>query len=282
MLSREEKNKIYVDEIKKEETIKISKRILKVFGIILLVFSLSFLYIYFIGPKGMETHEYIIKDSDIPNSFHGIKVLHFTDLLYGKVVDNSFLDNLEKEIKLINPDIIIFTGNIFNKDYQIEEFDIKRINELFKNIPYTIGKYAVRGDSDNHSFDLVLEDTDFTILDNEIIEIHNNSTDKINIIGINEKEVKELKNSENFTITLINNYDSYEKYQIESNLVFAGHNLGGEIRLFNNPLLGNDKYQNNYYENNSTKIFISNGLGTLHHMRLMNKPSINVYRLVNK
>ena len=282
MLSREEKNKVYVDEIRKEETIKISKRILKVFSIILLIFSLSFLYIYFIGPKGMMVHEYVINDSSIPNSFHGIKILHFTDLLYGKVIDNNYLDNLEKEIKLLNPDIVFFTGNIVHKDYNIKEDEIKRINELFKNIPYTIGKYTVRGDLDNNSFDLMMEDTNFTILDNEILEIYNNSNDKISIIGVNVKDIKEIQSHDNYTITLINNYDLYENYQIDSNLVFAGHNLGGEIRFFNNPLLGNDKHQDNYYENGNTRIFISNGLGTIHHMRLMNKPSMNIYRLYNK
>ena len=57
--------------------------------------------------------------------------------------------------------------------------------------------------------------------------------------------------------------------------------LGGEIRLFNTPLLSNNNYMNNYYEEDNSKIYISNGLGSIHHMRFMNHPSINVYRLIS-
>ena len=81
---------------------------------------------------------------------------------------------------------------------------------------------------------------------------------------------------------IINNYDDYNKYNLSSNIVLAGHNLGGEVRLFNLPLLGLDKHLNNYYEENNSKVYISNGLGSIHHLRLMNIPSMNVYRLYNK
>ena len=35
-------------------------------------------------------------------------------------------------------------------------------------------------------------------------------------------------------------------------------------------------------QENNSKIYISNGIGSNHGLRLMNKPSINVYRLYNK
>ena len=46
MLSRSEKNKKYIDEIKKEKTVKISKIVLKVLGVLILVFTIIFLYMY--------------------------------------------------------------------------------------------------------------------------------------------------------------------------------------------------------------------------------------------
>ena len=128
-----------------------------------------------------------------------------------------------------------------------------------------------------------MENTNFNILDNEQENIYYNDTDFIHLIGLNNNEIKEVPNDSNsYTITLINNYDEYEKYHVTSSLVLAGYNLGGEIRLFNNPILGEAKYLDNYYEINNEKIYISSGIGTIHHARLFNKPSMNVYRLYNK
>ena len=281
MTSREEKNKKYVDEINREKTIKITKIILKVFLVIIVIFSSIFLYAKFYEPSKLVTHEYLIKEASIPDDFNGVKVVHFTDILYGSINENK-LKNLEEEIKLINPDMVIFTGNIVKKDYHVTEEEIKILQNFFISIPYSIGKYAVIGDIDDQNFHLIMEGTDFTIINNEILNIYNGKN-KINLIGINNTEIKEIKNeSDDYTIAMINNYDDYSKYNITSNLVLAGHNLGGEIRIFNIPLLGLDKHLNSYYEENNSKIYISNGIGSNHGLRLMNKPSINVYRLYNK
>ena len=282
MTSREEKNKVYVDEINKEKTIKIAKIILKTLGIILIIFTFLFLYVRFYEPYTYQTKEYVIKDIRIPDTFNGVKVLHFTDLLYGSTITNKDIEKLKKEIDLINPDIVFFTGNILDKEYEITEEEIKLLNNFFNEIPYRIGKYIVSGNLDNHSFDLIIEKTNFTILNNEIVSIYN-GLDKINLIGIsynNDKKIK--KDNDLYTITIINNYDNYNKYNITSDIVFAGHNLGGELKPFGIPLIGEDKYLNSYYEVDNSKIYISNGLGSVHKIRFMNKPSMNVYRLYSK
>ena len=282
MISREEKNKEIIDEIKHEKTIKITKFILRIVGVVILVFALFFLYSYFLGVKGLTTKEYLIKDSNIPDSFHGLKILHFTDILYGKTITEKELDQISKEIELINPNIVVFTGNIVSKDYKLNEDEIEKLKNFFKKIPYTIGKYAVSGENDENNYHLILDNTDFEILDNKLIEIYNNK-DKINLIGINYHNKDDIKNeSSDFTISMINNYDDYDNYDISSNIVLAGHNLGGEIKLFNIPLLGLDRHLKDYYQEGNTKVYISSGLGSIHHLRFMNKPSMNVYRLYNK
>ena len=282
MITREEKNRSIVNKIKKEETINLSRKILKIFLSVLLLCTLLFAYMYFIGVKGLFTNEYIIKDT-IPKSFNGVKILHFTDLLYGSSIDLDYLNKLENEIKKINPNIVIFTGNIITNDYKPNEEEINGLKEFFKNLPYSIGKYAVRGNLDKTNFDLIMDNTDFTILDNEEITVFNNTKESISIIGINNQEIKEIKqNNNNYTITLINNYDNYSKYHLTSNLVLAGNNLGGEIKLGSISLLGSNIYDKEYYKEGNSTIYISNGLGSIHHMRFMNHPSINVYRLITK
>lgn len=282
MISREEKNQIYVDEINKEKTKKVLKIFLKIIGLLLFIFALFFLYAYFIEITSFKTNEYIINDNNIPSGFKGIKILHISDILYGKTINQKELDKINDEITLINPDIVFFTGNIISKDYSIKEDEISKLNNFFNNIPYKIGKYAIKGDTDTSSFDLILDNTEFTIINNEKIELYSELNQKINLVGINYNEKSDINLDECYTILLINNYDELNNHNINANLVLAGHNLGGEMRLFNIPLLGMDKHLDSYYNDNNTKVYISNGLGSIHHLRFMNKPSMNVYRLYNE
>ena len=276
MISREEKNKELEKEIDHEKKINISKKIIKIFFIIMFIFTAFFLYMYFIGCRFIKTNEYVIKDN-FPSSFTGIKILHLSDILYDSINENE-LTKLKTECQNINPDIVVFTGNLFNSDYPTTNNDIKLLNDFFKSIPYRLGKYAVRGNFDTANFDLIMDNTDISILDNEIDTIYNGKNEGINIIGLNGKS-DVITTNENYTITLINNYDLFNDYNINSNLVLAGNNLGGEIKLFTIPLLSNNKYMNSYYNENNRIVYISNGIGSIHHLRFMNHPSINVYRL---
>ena len=280
MISREEKNKGVVKELQKERTIAISKKILNIFLIIIVTFTLLFAYTFFIGVKGLKTNEYVIKDTSIPESFNGVKILHLTELLYGSTITKSNLENILEEAKMINPDIVVFTGNLIGANYSVTNEDINNINEFFKNLPFKIGKYAVKGNLDTSTFNLIMENTNFTVLNNEMINVYNNDNDYISIAGIDiNNSVDTTLESNNYTICLINNYDEYDNYNVHANTIMAGNNLGGELRLITIPLLGSNKYNNNYYEEGNSKIYISSGLGTYHHMRLFNHPSLNVYRL---
>lgn len=276
MLSREEKNKELEKEIDHEKKINISKKIIKIFFIVIISFTMIFSYMYFIGTKFIKTNDYIIKDN-IPSSFVGVKILHFSDLLYDSISEKE-ISNLKEEFKNINPDIVVFTGNLFNSDHITTNNDIKLLNDFFKNIPYKLGKYAIRGNLDTQNFDLIMDNTNFSILDNELDTIYNGSNEGIDIIGLNGQS-NTLTTTDKYTITLINNYDLFSDYHINSNIVLSGNNLGGEIKLFTIPLISNNKYMNNYYSENNRKIYISNGIGSIHHLRFMNHPSINVYRL---
>lgn len=80
----------------------------------------------------------------------------------------------------------------------------------------------------------------------------------------------------------MHNPDKIDNIDITNcNLILAGDNLGGEIKLFNKTLLDDHKYNNSYYKIDNTEIYISNGLGNNHKIRLFNHPSINLYRLTS-
>ena len=285
MISRSEKNKAVLKEINREKTLKLSKKLLTVTFIIAIIVITLYLYTRFIGTSFIKTNEFIIKNSAIPSTFHGIKIVHFSDILYGSTIDNDDLDKLSKEINLINPDIIVFTGDLIFNKYDIKQEEISILTEFLNSVEAELGKYAVKGEMDSSTFDLIMNDTDFTILNNEYKLIYNKDNIPIIMSGlnINNLSVPTINNQNNYYhVTLIHNYDNYSNYNTNANLVLAGHNLGGEIKLpFTNGLLGDNQYKDSYYQNNKSEIYISNGLGSIHKMRFFNHPSINVYRLYN-
>jgi len=284
MISRSEKNKKVVQEINKEKTIKMSKILLVITLIISLIVVLLYLYVRFIGTSLIETHEFVIRDNRIPASMHGVKILHLSDLLYGSTIDKNDLDFLQEEIELINPQIIVFTGDIVDENYSLSNDEINYLQDFFNEIKTDLGKYAIYGDMDNSNFNSIMNKTDFVILNNKHVLVYNKENTPINLIGLNVNEINNIEdlNNDYFTIGLIHNYDNYNKFMVNSDVILAGHNLGGEIRLpFTSGLLGDNQYDDNYYEINGTKVHISNGLGSIHKMRFFNHPSINVYRLYN-
>lgn len=278
MASRLEKNKKYQKQINKEKNKVISKKIIKVLLFLVIIILIFVFYIYFIGIRFINTKEYVIESNLIPESFHGFKIVHFSDLLYGNCIDKDNLNDINEEIELLNPDIVIFTGDIVGDDYKLQEEEINILIDFFKNIPCRIGKYAVKGERDNSTFDLIMNEGNFIVLENEVISIYNGTIEKIDLVGLNINSYQEVSTSNDFSIGLIHNYDLYDKYNINTNITLAGHNLGGEIRFFDKPLLGNSIYNNDRYDN----VYISSGLGSPNHVRLMNHPSINVYRLYSK
>ena len=286
MVTREEKNKKIRKEINHEKSLNRSRTLLKICLLIGFMFITIYLTIRFLGTSFIKTNEYMIKDNLIPNSFHGVKILHFSDLLYGSTIFETDLKYLENEFSKINPDIVVFTGDILNQGYQLSKEELNRLTDFFQKIPFTIGKYAVKGDLDTESFNLIMKDANFNVLNNEAKLIYYKENTPIALIGFNSNDFsKENINSEEinnlYKISLVHNFDYYNQ-SLHSNLVLAGHNLNGEIYIpFYKGLLGNNRYNGSYYEINNSKIYISNGLGSIRKMRMFNHPSVNVYRLRN-
>jgi len=280
MITRREINRDITNEIEKEHLISFSKKITKIFLIIILIIVLLFLYMYFIGTGFIQTRENYLYDN-IPSTFHGLKILQLSDLLYGSTIKDSDLNKIEKEIKKINPDIIVFTGDLVSRKYNL--IDNNNLINFFKSLSAPYGKYAIYGELDNKDFDKVMKESNVTILNNETKDLFNKTNDGITIKGLNINEIKDMDDSSNYTICLIHNYDYFKDFKTNCDVTFAGHTLNGEIRLpYTNGLFNNNKYKKTYYKEGNNEIYISNGLGTNHRLRLFNHPSINVYRIYKK
>ena len=267
------------------------KRILAVIFIIL--FSI-FLYGKFIEVNNFKIKEYTIFNSNIPDTYKDLKIVHFSDILYEKNKDEAKLDKIVKEINNLDPDIIIFSGDLLKDDqkYTLDDYDFlkKKLTDLNANLY----KFSVIGDNDELFIDEykdIMDNSDFVLLNNENFLLFYKDITPINIVGINSLDnIEDLLSSDiayNYSLFISHQPDYFptlSNYNV--NTILSGQSLGGVINIpFYGGIIkkrGAKTYINDYYKNGNTEIFISNGIGYENFdFRLFNTPSINVYRFDN-
>lgn len=283
-------------EKKERKKIKRKHQIKRLFIFIFLLVGLIIIYSKYIEPNILIVKENKISSKNIPDSFDGIKIVHFSDLHYGSSIDKNNINKYIDKINNLKPDIVIFTGDLIEEDYQTNDNDIKILTNSLNNINYNLGKYIIYGNHDyyNENFINIINNTNFKLLVNDYDIIYNKSNDPILIYGLDDTlygnpDLTKLNDNNisniNYKIVLTHEGDYSDKIlDYNANLILAGHSHNGQINL---PYLinlylpdGAKKYYKPYYNINNTDIYINNGLGTnKYDIRLFSIPSINLYRL---
>ena len=292
--TRTEKNSEIIKDIESERTKERNKKIFKIFMIIFIplfiLFTISYICLRYIGNIGITVREYPVYSGRINEELNGLKIVQFSDLHYGKYSSISDIKKLVNLINKTNPDIVIFTGDLINKDYQLSNEDKEAIMSEFNSINSTIGKYAIKGEEDNEDFNNIFDNSNFIILDNKIEKIHYKNS-IINLIAVDENynNSEIVLDNNYFTIVAVHKPDLADQIieDYNPNMIVAGHSHNGQVRL---PLIGpvmrkegSKKYISSYYQIGDTELFISGGIGnSKFNFRLFNHPSINFYRLRSK
>lgn len=295
----ESKKEIKINEQLKENKKTKSKKIIKILFFIIFILIIILLYSRFIGTKGLKVKEYKIVNENFTDNFYGLKIVHITDLHYGNTTNNSDLKKIVDKVNLIKPDIIVFTGDLLDKELNNEE--LEEFKSTLNNMKSNIKKYAVNGNHDEN-FSEILKETGFTDLNNNYDSLYNSNNSVILFSGINTNDDinDAIKNINNFLsdeqntnniiykIMLMHEPDKILDFDYNNyDLILAGHSHNGQITI---PFIGSlykpngsKKYYKDYYELEGTKLYISGGIGTSTlKFRLFNKPSINLYRLTSK
>ena len=260
----------------------------KIVLFLIIFLLLIFIYGRFIDTKGFKVNEYTIK-ANIPDSFNGLKIVHISDINYLHTTNKNNLEKIVDRINLINPDIVVFTGDLFNKDINYTDEDITNITNILTSIRSNLGKFAVYGEEDKlfDEVDEILSDSDFTILDNSYEYVYNKTNEPIVIAGINDdKDIDYVKST--YSILLLHKPDYVDDIDYSNyDLILSGHSIGGYVNI---PFIkkiflekGSTNYFNDYYKLDNTKLYISSGIGTKNiRFRMFNMPSINFYRINKK
>lgn len=286
MLENDEE--IDIEQSKNEKVKKTFKRTMFIIVPLIVFMFVSFIILKYIGNYGIIIREYTIYDDKLPTSFNGLKIVHFSDLHFNSDSSISKVNKIEEMINKINPDIVIFTGDLIDNNYAIDQSSLEIIQNNLKGINAKLGKYAIKGEEDNSYFNQVFDNSNFQILENVSEKIYLNDS-YINLLSVNESYLKnDIKGlSENdFLIVLTHMPDLSDRIinDFSPSIILAGHSHNGQVRLpLIGPLMkknGAKKYPNSHYTINNTELYVSGGLGnSKYDYRLFNHPSINFYRL---
>lgn len=293
-------NIIYSESNDENEIIEENKKrpsiLRRIFFAIILIIILTLLYARYVGTSRLIIKEYQIINNNLPKSFDGLKIAHFSDYHYGRTTKLETLKNLVNEINLTKPDIIIFTGDFIDKDVNISDKEIEKIKEELIKLEGTYGKYYVTGNHDIKfkKYNEMFDNANFTNIDDKYDIIYNKNNDSILLTGLYYKSscsyLEELfkENLPMYKINIMHTPDTFneiEKYNY--NLILAGHSHNGQINIpFYGAIVtpnGAKKYYKPYYKINNTDMYISSGIGTSNfNFRLFNRPSFNLYRVKSK
>ena len=220
-----------------------------------------------------------ITDEQLPESFKDKTIIFISDLEYGTFFKDKRLEQFKKKISRLNADIIIFGGDMFDREFVPISSDVSLLTDLFSSLDARLGKFAIFGDFDLISdqrkalVSKILYDSNFEMLDNNPIRLHNNSNEHINLLGIDYipmnidlSSVYANVQSEDFTLTVIHGANVANILPIKvNNLILSGHTHLCQVNL---PFMVDDSFAQTgdfatgRYKVNNVMMYVTRGVGT--------------------
>lgn len=210
--------------------------------------TLLVIYGFYIEPFWVEVHKETFSSSKLSNE-QPIRVLHISDLHIERFTHRE--RTIIEKIKLLSPDLILFTGDVLNLSYLEDSTAQSDAIAFFNQLSAPLGVFGVTGSPAVDSpefFSRLSRSTSLRWLKNETTIIETPSG-QLNLIGItcthnpdlDEKILSELLPTGSFDTQSINIllYHSPDlapnASQFDVDLQLSGHTHGGQFRL---PILG--------------------------------------------
>lgn len=282
---------------------KLIKRILHIF--ILLTFFCGMAAFYAIK---VEPYRLVIKTYPIEKNTETVSddrvgteitIVQVSDIQISPTYDEPRLNKLAAKINELNPDIFLFTGDLYDNyaQYGPEEGVIAALS----SIKAPLGKFAIYGNRDCgggsiRRYSSILEASGFRLLTNESAVISPDSGGNLFIGGVDDyllgspdiaPILASMSENDSYRILMTHEPDTADSYADDGfDLILAGHSHGGQISI---PFLGGPetamahKYRKGFYQLNSdnhTELYVNPGIGTSHYpVRFMVPPEITVFQL---
>jgi predicted MPP superfamily phosphohydrolase len=255
--------------------------------------------------NALSVTRFQVSSAKLPEGFDTYRIVHLTDL-HSKSFGKG-QRRLVGKVSKLQPDLIVFTGDLVDRRKYYEEASLTLMRGLTKLAPV----YYVTG---NHEYDsnkfkplkVGLEQAGVRVLRNQS-EMITLGQGGIRIAGVDDPifnqhadgnadkinehidaAFEERENGEDvYTILLSHRPELFSVYvQRKIDLTFSGHAHGGQIRL---PFIGGlvapgqgllPKYEGGQYTEGGSTMIVSRGLGnSIIPQRLFNRPEIVLVEL---
>ena len=266
--------------------------------LLLLTGVLSYLNGKYVNPTDFQIRNATVDDSHLPESFDDVTVLFISDIEYGTFFNKERLDTFIDKINKVQADIVIFGGDMFDKDYSPISQDITYLRTALKSIQAPLGKFAVLGDFDYISEQRaalvrkLLFDAEFEMLQDNTITLHNGTNEAIYMAGFDYKDsaidsslaYSNISN-DSFVITVVHGAKFAENLPNQiSDITLSGHSHHVQINLalfVNNVEYANTgNYGTGKYKLKNTTLYVSNGVGTTKDdFRIFSDPGVYYIKL---
>ncbi|WP_207711377.1 metallophosphoesterase [Clostridioides difficile] len=239
----------------------------------------------------------MIKNDTIESKSESVKVVQISDTQIGSFYSTKNLKKVANKINTLNPDIIVFTGDLI--DYSNKNPSVDEITTILSSMNARLGKFSVFGNHDYmyklpRYYRQIMKNSNFNLLVNENKKIKLKDDKYINILGVDEilngnpniKYLESQIDNKSFNLLLAHEPDLVDMLSKDTmNLVLSGHSHGGQIRL---PIKGalvtppyGRKYTKGFYDINGNHLYVSSGLGsTKLPFRFFNIPEIIEFNII--
>ncbi len=264
---------------------KILKRILIVFTLLILVIGGCIYYAFKIEPYRVTLNEFTLNEEK-PDREH-LKIVQISDL---HIKADFTYKNLDKVIKRSMNKIrilLFFYGDLYD-NYAIYRDDENIVTALQK-IEAGYGKIAIWGNRDygggaERTYAAVMEDAGFTLLKNENWYITLNNGKRVLFTGLDDAllghpvmpDETKIYDSD-YELLLSHEPDNVEPYMnYDYDIALSGHSHGGQINIPFLPFVNemaltvtalSSKYSGGMYtfdDNAIKQLYVNTGIGTTH------------------
>ena len=209
------------------------------------------------------------------NSLKSLNVVMVSDIHLGTIISNSRLTRLVDSINKLNPDIVLFAGDIVDED--ITPVIVNNLGDILKNIKSKYGTYAVTG---NHEYIGGVDAADKYLNEHNIIVIRDSKVKIDNsfyIVGREDISSKYMMNKERKSLNkiMVDIEKSYpvimldhQPYELSNavkngvDLQLSGHTHNGQIWPLNYITDKIFEIGRGYKKIENTHFYVSNGFGT--------------------
>lgn len=277
--------------------------------------TIAIIVFLYVNDKWITVTEYDYENKKIPHDFEGYRILHVSDLQSAYFGKNQ--KRLIKKAKRTNPDMIVFTGDLVDRNRTDLKASMSAMKQLVEIAPvfFVNGNHELYIEDSLQIFYQELKSIGVRFVFDDTLEMVIKKS-KINIMGISDttlckcklgerrrdteispaplqnmlNELTESLNPKDFTILLSHEPQFFDYYIHEKvDLVFTGHAHGGQIRLpFTDGLFAPGQgilpqYTSGIRKKGNTSMVISRGLGnSVFPFRIFNRPELVVITLETK